>query len=655
VSDRALDIYAAIGSDRYLAHSEAGLDSHPLGRRVWEVYDRHFGRFTGATLDPELRRLRHAGQRLSLPRLSRGASVVVVGRHRLDPGETAAIERQRDQLLLVALPSSVQSLRAVGLKPDWVCVDGADARATDDLSLDPGTTLLLARSAEAPRGVDADAIRVAPMLPSWGAPLATAAALALMAGAGTVALAGLPSVAASAASLAKDDEALWALLDLLAAHVPSRLALASGRTPLVTASSSVWRRGWPETPVASAPPRVEWVDHGAGDQLADQARADLARLAPVLGAARPALDAALEARATETTSRPLMRAVETLLAWGADPVIRTSVQDGLGLSFLPRLWRSGISMDPAIRPWRPLVLALHELLEQAERLDQALQEQDGTRPSPGSTRRTDGGRPSGAGRITAILTVLAHRSPGEGGLRDASHGLRDALRSLVSQTHRDVEVLIVHDPASAVPVADALRGVEVRVRCIDVPDGSMADALNAAVAAATGEFIAHHDLDGVSHPERLARQAAYLTRHPQIDVVATTTIDLDLAPSAPGRICDGRAYTPDALARLLPEACPFVHGSVMIRRDVLLRAGGYRSNDARASTIDHELWLRLLPGSRFAKLPTQLYARRRSLARTAAPAGASDGHPPAGAERTVADPQAGRGLPALELGEPHEA
>jgi hypothetical protein len=342
-----------------------------------------------------------------------------------------------------------------------------------------------------------------------------------------------------------------------------------------------------------------------------------------------------------------MRAVETILAWGADPVIRASVQEGLGLSFLPRLWRTGISMDPAIRPWRPLVLALHELLEQADRLTRAVSGPGDPASVSPAPRRSGSPRTSKALRITAIVPVLGGRT----------QGLRDAVHSLVKQTYGDVEVIVVHDAASSATVADVLRDLGGRVRTLDAGGASLADALNTAVRAASGELIAHHDTDGVSHPERLARQAAWLQRHPQIDVVGAATIDLDLAPGAPGRLCDGRAYTPDALARLLPEACPFVHGSVVIRRDVLLEAGGYHDVRDGASTLDHDLWLRLSPRSRFAKLPTQLYARRGSLARAAAlaPARPRDGHPPADAEGPLADPQAGRGLPALELGKPHEA
>jgi hypothetical protein len=47
---------------------------------------------------------------------------------------------------------------------------------------------------------------------------------------------------------------------------------------------------------------------------------------------------------------------------------------------------------------------------------------------------------------------------------------------------------------------------------------------------------------------------------------------------------------------------------VLARREALRAAGGYRAGFVGAE--DYDLWLRLLPGARFAKLPTRLYAYR---------------------------------------------
>ena len=90
---------------------------------------------------------------------------------------------------------------------------------------------------------------------------------------------------------------------------------------------------------------------------------------PLLPDAHEALAVALQARAGNVPrDRTLTRAIELMLAWGADPHLRTVLQRGLGLSFLPRFWRSGIRIGGDPQLWRPLVLALHEMTTQADRL-----------------------------------------------------------------------------------------------------------------------------------------------------------------------------------------------------------------------------------------------------------------------------------------------
>ena len=57
-----------------------------------------------------------------------------------------------------------------------------------------------------------------------------------------------------------------------------------------------------------------------------------------------------------------------MFSWQRDRQVRLDLQETLGVSFLPRLWRVGIdlSLGPAL--WRPLVLGAHELVNQSDHL-----------------------------------------------------------------------------------------------------------------------------------------------------------------------------------------------------------------------------------------------------------------------------------------------
>ena len=98
------DLYRAIGDDRYVTPGELPPESGDAGRALWEVYDRHFGRFTGAGLDPAFARFVRADVPFGLPRFPAGSPVVVAGG---GPGLDAVasdLRAVRGRVLLVTDP-----------------------------------------------------------------------------------------------------------------------------------------------------------------------------------------------------------------------------------------------------------------------------------------------------------------------------------------------------------------------------------------------------------------------------------------------------------------------------------------------------------------------------------------------------------------------
>jgi hypothetical protein len=371
-----------------------------------------------------------------------------------------------------------------------------------------------------------------------------------------------------------------------------------------------WPVSWPHVMPIDAPGSVAlaWHDVGGPALLRAEAERDLLFLAPLLPHARDTLALALRARDGETvSSRDLCRAIEMLLVWGADPSIRWALQRALGLTFLPRLWRTGVSMASPPRLWRPVVLALHELIEQADRFESRLTTLTlaTSGDSPAAAVSADGGldrrRPARihTTRVSVIIPVL-----------DEHPHLEDAIASLAEQTYGEVEILIVHDAARTARCEPLRRLPLSNVRVLS-HRGPYVEALNVGIEAATGAFVVIHGADDRSHPQRLARQVAYLRAHPEIAVLASAAGTIGAtcgAASADRQVDDGVSWTPEAIAVRLRSGPCFEHGSAIARRDAVRQAGGYRLR--AGSAPDHDLWLRLAPQVRFAKLPTRLYLRR---------------------------------------------
>jgi glycosyltransferase involved in cell wall biosynthesis len=101
---------------------------------------------------------------------------------------------------------------------------------------------------------------------------------------------------------------------------------------------------------------------------------------------------------------------------------------------------------------------------------------------------------------------------------DAAEWMEGAIASILAQTHRELELIIVDDGStdSSRDIAASAAGRDSRVRALALePDSDSTTsgrAANAGIRHAQGELIARMDADDLALPERLERQLAFLER-----------------------------------------------------------------------------------------------------------------------------------------------
>jgi len=98
-----------------------------------------------------------------------------------------------------------------------------------------------------------------------------------------------------------------------------------------------------------------------------------------------------------------------------------------------------------------------------------------------------------------------------------AHSLARAVRSVLAQSHRNLEVIVVDDGSTdgTVALVQKLAAADSRVRLVQQPNRGPAAARNAGVREARGELVAFQDSDDEWLTEKLEHQLAVLRRAPE--------------------------------------------------------------------------------------------------------------------------------------------
>lgn len=187
--------------------------------------------------------------------------------------------------------------------------------------------------------------------------------------------------------------------------------------------------------------------------------------------------------------------------------------------------------------------------------------------------------------------------------------LAEAIESVLAQTERDFELIVVDDGSSddSWAMVQGYMRRDPRVKGFTQANTGVAKAMNAALPLATGEFIAKMDADDVAAPDRFATTLGFLRAHPDHVAVGSSWEVMD---------ADGRKltvlYPPtedgEIQRQLLAGHCPFCHSTAMVRHDALREVGGYSSDIKWAE--DQDLFLKLGEVGKLANLTRPLVRYR---------------------------------------------
>lgn len=183
--------------------------------------------------------------------------------------------------------------------------------------------------------------------------------------------------------------------------------------------------------------------------------------------------------------------------------------------------------------------------------------------------------------------------------------LREAIESILNQTYKDFEFLILNDSPDNTALGDIVASYadDRIIYTVNEKNLGISRSRNRLLKAARGEYVAIFDHDDISEPERLRRQVEYLDAHPEVGVLG---VGMREHPS--GKIVIQPEN--DTEIRLgLMWGCVVSHSAAMVRRDLLERHG-ICYEERFTPSEDYALWCRLIPHTRFHNLPDVLFKYR---------------------------------------------
>ena len=177
------------------------------------------------------------------------------------------------------------------------------------------------------------------------------------------------------------------------------------------------------------------------------------------------------------------------------------------------------------------------------------------------------------------------------GVYNCSKTICEAITSVQAQTFENWELIVCDDGSTddTWEILSHIAKYDSRIFLLqNQANLGLNKTLNKCLETASGEYIARMDGDDVSLPTRFQKQVFFLDEHPEFSIVSSLMIYFDEQgewgvsvnveyPSKEDVVCGS----------------PICHAPSMMRREALVKIGGYSTNKSTKRVEDVDLWIRM--------------------------------------------------------------
>jgi len=190
---------------------------------------------------------------------------------------------------------------------------------------------------------------------------------------------------------------------------------------------------------------------------------------------------------------------------------------------------------------------------------------------------------------------------------NAERYVAQAIESILSQTFRDFEFIIVDDGSgdASLEIARHYADHDDRIQIVSRSNTGILGALQDGVELSKGKFIARMDADDVSRAVRFQKQLDFLKTNPECVVVGSNVLMID-PEGSPICIDSVPGQHNEIITLMMKGKVVIKHPTAMIRGEDLRAVGGYHEYPAE----DYDLWWRLSQRGKLAILSDVLLEKR---------------------------------------------
>ena len=184
--------------------------------------------------------------------------------------------------------------------------------------------------------------------------------------------------------------------------------------------------------------------------------------------------------------------------------------------------------------------------------------------------------------------------------------IKECLNSVLNQTYKNLQVLIIDDGSDDNTVKLIKQVSDKRIELFCKEHSGISKSLNFSLDKIKGDLVARIDSDDFCNTNRILKQLKFLNENKLYGIVGTNFILVDEAGKQIEKIRNPEKY--EDIIDQLPRRCCIWNGSVLMRKDLILKLKGF--DERRVTGEDWDFFLRAIGLTKFYNIQEYLSSKR---------------------------------------------